>query len=76
MHTASIHHRGKYRAGGCVHAPSRVAPVVGRHQLPQGSSTHLLTSRRPTRPSPGWSAGACESLGYMLQNYASTHRMP
>ena len=31
----------EYRAGGRVHTPSRVAPHVGRHQLPQGSSTYL-----------------------------------
>jgi len=30
----------EYRAGGRVHTPSRVAPPVGRHQLPQGSSKH------------------------------------
>ena len=33
--------RGEYRAGGRVHMPSRVAPPVGRHQLPQGSSIYL-----------------------------------
>ena len=33
---------GEYRAGGRVHAPSRVAPPVGRHQLPQGSSTYYF----------------------------------
>ena len=32
--------RGEYRAGGRAHTPSRVAPPAGRHQLPQGSSTH------------------------------------
>ena len=36
--------RGSTRlAGGRVHTPSRVAPPVGRRQLPRGSSTHLLT---------------------------------
>ena len=36
--------QGVYRDGGRVHTPSRVAPLVGRHQLhPQGSSTYLLT---------------------------------
>ena len=34
--------QGEYRAGGRVHTPSRVAPPVGCHQLPQGRSTHLL----------------------------------
>ena len=33
----------EYRAGGRVHPPSRVAPPVGRRQLPQGSSTYSLT---------------------------------
>ena len=37
--------QGEFRAGGRVHTPSRVAPRVGRHQLPQGSSTlHSLTT--------------------------------
>jgi len=35
--------QGKYRAGGRVHTPSRVVPPVGRHQLPQGSSTYFLS---------------------------------
>ena len=35
--------QGEYRAGGRVHTPSRVAAPVRRHQLPQGSSSHLLT---------------------------------
>ena len=36
--------QGEYRAGGRVHTPSQVAPPVGRHQMPQGSSTcYLLT---------------------------------
>ena len=30
-------------AGGRVHKPSRVGPSVGHRQLPQGSSTYLLT---------------------------------
>jgi hypothetical protein len=29
-----------------VHTPSRVDPPVGRHQLPQGSSTYLLAETR------------------------------
>ena len=33
---------GEHRAGRRVHTPSRVAPSVGRHQLPRGSSTYLL----------------------------------
>ena len=38
VHPSSV--QGEYRAGERVHTPSRVAPPVGRHQLPQGSSTH------------------------------------
>ena len=33
--------------GGRVHTPSRVAPPVGRHQLPQGSSTYSLNQPDP-----------------------------
>ena len=36
----------------CVHTPSRVAPPVGRHQLPQGSSTHLRTLMGLCRRAP------------------------
>ena len=32
--------QGQYRAGGRAHTPSRVAPPVGRNQLPQGSSAY------------------------------------
>jgi hypothetical protein len=36
----------EYRAGGRVHPPSRVAPPVGRHQLPQGNlHLHLRSVR-------------------------------
>ena len=34
--------QGEFRAGGRFHTPSRVAPPVGRHQLPRGSFTYLL----------------------------------
>ena len=41
--------QGEYRAGGRVHTPSRVAPPVNRYELPQGSSTYLLTKPHPWR---------------------------
>jgi len=40
--------QGECRAGERVQTPSRVAPPVGRHQLPQGSSTcYSLTQSSP-----------------------------
>ena len=39
---SSLEGEYEYRAVGRARTPSRVAPPVGRHQLPQRSSTHLL----------------------------------
>jgi len=59
--------QGKYRAGGRIHTPRRVAPPVGHHQLhPQGSSTCGLRVRRGGRvvggkPPEEYETGADES---------------
>ena len=41
--------RGEYRAGGRVHTPSRVAPPVGRHQLPARQLHFYLLRKQLTR---------------------------
>jgi hypothetical protein len=39
--------QAEHRAGGRVHTPARVVvPPVGRHQLPQGSSTYMTMVMR------------------------------
>ena len=55
--------QGEYMAGGRVHKPSRVGPSVGHRQLPQGSSTYLLTEpQEPPRRTKLLSHCQLESL--------------
>ena len=49
--------QGEYRAGGRVDTPSQVAPPVGRHWLPQSSSTYFLALVPASRASPPTKAG-------------------
>jgi hypothetical protein len=49
--------RGSCRAGGHVHTLSQVAPPVGRHWLPQSSSTYFLALVPASRASPPTKAG-------------------